>query len=88
METADRTRDDVVLAVERVWRTVLALDTSTPDDDFFMLGGDSVMAVLLIHNIEQELSIRFPIEALLRNGTLGALTEACLASARLGNGRA
>jgi acyl carrier protein len=67
----------VALVVTEEWRGALAVTTSAPDDDFFMLGGNSMMAVGLVERVERRLNIEFPLEALFVEGTLGRLIEAC-----------
>lgn len=73
--------DLVGRVVTEEWCAALQLETATPDDDFFMLGGNSLLAVSLIENVEQRLGIAFPVEALFVHGTLDAVIDACAATA-------
>jgi acyl carrier protein len=73
--------DRIAALVEREWCTTLDIPAGSSDDDFFDLGGDSLLAVGLIERIEARLDIEFPLDALFVEGTLGALTAACIAAA-------
>ena len=66
--------------VTRAWCSVLQSDTATAEDDFFLLGGNSLLAVDLITQIESELRIEFPLEALFLDSRLGTLVQACVAA--------
>lgn len=67
--------DDLVAAITAVWTEHLQIDDITPHDDFFELGGNSFMALLLLdqtrteHGVEVDLDDFFDeptIEGLLR----------------------
>lgn len=58
-----------------VWKRVLKLDRIGLNDDFFMLGGDSLQAVGLIIEIEQELKRTLPVACLFEAGTLAGMAE-------------
>jgi acetoacetyl-CoA synthetase len=47
-----------------IWCSALQRETVGPDEDFFDLGGDSLMAVGLFLEIEQVLGIKLPITAI------------------------
>jgi acyl carrier protein len=66
-----------VVAVE--WCDVLHVVEAAPADDFFLSGGDSILAVTLIGRIEQRLGIEFPLDALFLDGTLSTLVSSCQA---------
>lgn len=70
----------VVLAKE--WCDVLGVQEVRPDDDFFELGGTSLLAVALMERIEERLDIEFPFESLFLDGTFGSLVDGCLAQVR------
>lgn len=65
------------------WRQVLKRDDIGCDDDFFLLGGDSIMAVDLMLRIEEHLQYRLPPTVLAESPTIRKL-EACLERATLG----
>ncbi|MDR7275600.1 acyl carrier protein [Catenuloplanes atrovinosus] len=68
---------DVTEAVHREWRALLGVDTVRPEDDFFALGGDSVLAVELIERVEARLGIEFPVESLFFDGRLSEVLAGC-----------
>jgi acyl carrier protein len=61
------------------WCEVLQVVDVAPADDFFVSGGDSILAVTLIGRIEQRLGIEFPLDALFLDGTLSTLVSSCQA---------
>jgi non-ribosomal peptide synthase protein (TIGR01720 family) len=58
-----------------LWSDVLGIDAIKPDDDFFLLGGDSVMAAQVAGRARSA-GLRFSPRALFQNPTLRSLTEA------------
>lgn len=63
----------------RIWRDLLQVPVG-PDDDFFTLGGHSLMAVRLVSEIERAFGVRLPISALMQTATVREL--AALIAAR------
>jgi thioesterase domain-containing protein/acyl carrier protein len=57
-----------------LWAAVLGVSDVGVTDDFFELGGDSLSAVRLIARVEAEFGRRLPLSALLRGGTVEALS--------------
>lgn len=74
-------RQQIIDAVTEEWQAVLDVEEHDPEDDFFTLGGNSLMAVALVERLEQRLGIKFPLETLFVEGTLPAVSEACVVSA-------
>ncbi|MGW7411290.1 phosphopantetheine-binding protein [Streptomyces sp. NPDC054863] len=64
------------LVVESHWCAVLGVTEAGPQDRFFELGGDSLLAIDLIQKIETDLGVEIPVDVLFLDGTLAALTEA------------
>jgi acyl transferase domain-containing protein/acyl carrier protein len=58
-----------------VWARVLRLDKVGADDDFFRLGGTSVLAIELIAIVRRELGIPVPVSAMLGFPTIRGLAE-------------
>jgi thioester reductase-like protein len=54
----------------------LGLEAVDPDDDFFLAGGDSLLAVELIHRARQHFGTQIPLRILLRNASPVAFAEA------------
>jgi amino acid adenylation domain-containing protein len=71
---ASTTPTEEILA--ELWTELLALETPPgPEDDFFALGGDSLLSLQLLAAIEQRLGHRPPVASLYRSTTLGALAS-------------
>jgi thioesterase domain-containing protein/acyl carrier protein len=60
---------DLLEAMLAVWRQALDLRTVGPDDDFFALGGHSIVAAQLFMLIERELGLTAPLSALYESPT-------------------
>ncbi len=58
-----------------VWAQVLKKDAIEPDDSFFTLGGQSIMAGALVSAAGERFGVRIPIRALFEHSRLGEFTE-------------
>jgi thioesterase domain-containing protein/acyl carrier protein len=58
----------------RVWRNVLDLPDIGPDDDFFRIGGHSLLAVRLIAEMEEASGVRLPVSAIFSAPTIRQMT--------------
>jgi acyl carrier protein len=72
MQSNAATADDIV---RECWCEALDVREVSPHDDFFQLGGNSLLAVTLLERIEQRLGLELPFEALFVEGTYGALRD-------------
>jgi acyl carrier protein len=66
MSESSSTLGETVLTL---WREVLGIQDVGPDDDFFELGGDSLVATQLVARLREELGIAVPLLALFENPT-------------------
>jgi amino acid adenylation domain-containing protein len=66
-------RDGLEAELVRVWVETLGAARLGVRDDFFLLGGDSLMAVRLLARVERELGANVPLATLLENPTIEAL---------------
>jgi acyl transferase domain-containing protein len=57
-----------------LWSDVLGIDSIKPDDDFFLLGGDSVMAAQIAGRA-RSVGLRFSPRAVFQHPTLRSLTD-------------
>ncbi|MFF3438256.1 condensation domain-containing protein [Streptosporangium sp. NPDC002721] len=58
-----------------IWARVMNLDVVEPDDDFFALGGHSMLAARLVREIASVLAVRVPLMALFENCTPADLAD-------------
>ncbi|MCX5586274.1 amino acid adenylation domain-containing protein [Streptomyces erythrochromogenes] len=58
-----------------IWAKVLNLDEVALDDDFFDLGGQSLLATQLISRIDELFGVRIPLSELFDQSTVGGLAE-------------
>jgi acyl-CoA synthetase (AMP-forming)/AMP-acid ligase II/acyl carrier protein len=69
-------RDGIGRAVAEIWADMLKCDAAIPHDaDFFVLGGDSVLALQMSFEVEQRFGVHVPVETF-----AGALTIESLAN--------
>ncbi|NRQ35520.1 SDR family NAD(P)-dependent oxidoreductase [Nonomuraea sp. NN258] len=75
-------RNDAEATIARLWGEVLGGDHIGVDDDFFELGGNSLIAVQLIALIRKELGVRLPMRSLFEEPTVAGVA-ALIDAARL-----
>ncbi|HET8642566.1 MAG TPA: phosphopantetheine-binding protein [Pseudonocardiaceae bacterium] len=73
-EPLDGTPKDLPATVLRLWREALGVHDAGPDDDFFELGGDSLVATRLVALLRMELGLAVPLLAVFDNPTAAELT--------------
>lgn len=59
-------------AVAQIWASMLKLDRIGPEDNFFMLGGFSMLAVRMLKRVQEKFAVSLPVSALLQSPTLAA----------------
>jgi non-ribosomal peptide synthetase component F/aryl carrier-like protein len=62
-------------ALAAIWAEVLGVDALDVDDDFFALGGNSLLATQIAARVADALGIEMPLEAVFEAPTLGAYAE-------------
>jgi acyl-CoA synthetase (AMP-forming)/AMP-acid ligase II/acyl carrier protein len=67
----DETRE----AIAGIWREVLGLDEVDPDDNFFALGGTSLLATRVLSRIQATLGFELPASAIFMWSTVRELTR-------------
>jgi acyl carrier protein len=72
-ETSTPPRTELEKAVAKVWREALGVETVGVDDDFFGLGGNSLVAVQLIAALRKEVGVRLPMRSLFELPTVAGL---------------
>jgi hypothetical protein len=63
------------LAVSRIWSEVLQIPCVKPEDNFFTLGGDSLLMMIVLFRITESLSVDLPPGVLLESPTLTQFCE-------------
>jgi amino acid adenylation domain-containing protein len=76
LETPFRTTVEMQLL--RLWRELLEQPSIGPEDDFFALGGDSLLAMRLLARMEEEFDIQVPLATLFQNPVLKQTADALL----------
>lgn len=60
-------------ALAAIWRDVIGIDRVGPDDNFFEIGGHSLLAVRVVGRIRQDLAVDLPIRLLFEHATVARL---------------
>ena len=68
-------KDALELQLTAIWESVLGVRPISTEQNFFDLGGHSILAVRLMHRIEQALQRKIPITTLLQAPTIAGLAE-------------
>ncbi len=63
-------RNEIEQQLAKIWSEVLRLEKVSVDDDFFELGGSSLLAVRLFQQIEQNFKTTLPLSSLLQAPTI------------------
>jgi amino acid adenylation domain-containing protein len=66
-------RDSVELAMAEIWETALRARPIGIHDDFFVIGGHSVTAVMLVGAIRQRFAVDLPLAVLFQTPTIAGL---------------
>ena len=75
-------RDETELVLCRVWAEVLGLDRVGIDDDFFSLGGHSLLGAKLFTRLDEEFGRSYPLGVLFTASTIRSLAENYRTSAK------
>ena len=59
-----------------IWREVLGAPTVGLDDDYFALGGDSILSIQIVSRVRQELDAELPLGIIFQARTVRALARA------------
>lgn len=68
-------RDDVERKLQSIWQELLKREPIGITDNYFELGGQSLLATVMLHRVEEELAVRVPIERLLEHPTIAGLAD-------------
>jgi thioesterase domain-containing protein len=76
LTSATRAPSDLEHRIGTIWKELLGLREVGPDDDFFALGGDSLMAMRLLARIERDLGRRMTHAAFIEQPSIAAMARA------------
>ncbi len=68
-------RNEVEEKLALIWQEILEVDQIGIYDDFFDLGGHSLMAIRMVYHIERNLSISIPINIIFEFPTIDTLSK-------------
>ncbi|MCP4134083.1 MAG: amino acid adenylation domain-containing protein [bacterium] len=68
-------RNETEKQLAHIWSEVLGVEGIGIDDNFFEMGGDSILAIKVIQKINSGFNIEVPISAIMRNSTIRGLAE-------------
>ena len=71
-----RSFSELELQVIGIWKDILKVNSVRLDDNFFFLGGNSLLAAILINRLNKELSLSISLRDFLRNPTVTTITRA------------
>ncbi|GAA1928062.1 phosphopantetheine-binding protein [Streptantibioticus ferralitis] len=60
--------------INKIWEDALKLDNISDDDDFFALGGHSLVMAEIQAAIAKELGIEVPMDELFRHSTIRSIS--------------
>lgn len=69
-------RQELETALAAIWAEVLRVDSVGPDQDFFSLGGNSLMAVRMISLVQERIGAGAPPQRLMQSRTVAELAAA------------
>src|SRR5439155_5418471 len=67
--------DNTVTELTRIGQDLLGVESISPDQNYFDLGGDSILAVQLFAQIEKVFQIKLPVATLFEAPTIEALAR-------------
>lgn len=74
-ETISTAKDELELKLTWIWKKVLGLKSVSVNDNFFNLGGHSLIAVRLFSEIEKTLGCQLPLATLFKAPTIEQLAD-------------
>jgi len=72
---ADRGESSTEALIAKIWRRLLQLPSVGLDDDFFTVGGTSMLALEVVRILEQETGIEVPLQAFFENPTIAGIAD-------------
>ncbi len=66
-------RNELQAAIARIWSEALGVSQVGLSDEFFAVGGNSLVAVQLIAQVRKELGVRLPMRSIFENPTVAGI---------------
>lgn len=73
-------REEIHQTITETWQSLSGIDQIAMDDDFFELGGDSVLALRLISQLRETFQIELPLNTLFETPTITGLVDFIISS--------
>ena len=67
--------DTTAEQLTRIWENLLGVQPIEPDQNYFDLGGDSILAVQMFAQIDKVFQVKLPVATLFEAPTIGELTQ-------------
>ncbi|MGB3468632.1 MAG: amino acid adenylation domain-containing protein, partial [Cyclobacteriaceae bacterium] len=68
-------RNEIEVKLESIWKKILQLDRTGVEDNFFVLGGDSLNMIKLSNEYWKELSVKLPLKDFFEHTTIASQAE-------------
>lgn len=68
-------RDSLELRMALLWENILGISPISIKDNFFDMGGDSLLSIRLISAINREFGVRIPLQGIFQSGTVEQLAS-------------
>lgn len=72
---------EAMAKVSAIWAETLGVENVAPGDNFFSLGGDSIMVTIMAMQVEQTLNLMVGGDVVFDHPTLESFTQAIFADA-------
>jgi len=74
-------RDDRLATIGAIWAGTLGVESVGPEDNFFALGGDSIMVTIMVLQVEEALDLSISPDLVFDHPTLEAFMQALVPEA-------
>jgi acyl carrier protein len=74
--TVSGLQTDTEQAVAEIWADVLKKDSFDAGDDFFEIGGNSMLATLVTYRLREDFEVETPLMLIFENPTVAELAKA------------
>ena len=78
VENYTEPQSEIEIKLAKIWADVLDVQQVGLHDDFFNLGGHSLIAIKLVSNIEKQLGVRVPLISIFQGTTISDLANGAL----------